>query len=840
MYKKNSPPKSSQAYIQALFSQAIALHQKGQLKEAQVIYEEILRSNPKYVDALHLLGVLSSQLTNHQLAADLIGKAIAISPNNAAFYSNRGIALHQLSQFDAAVASYAHAIRIKPDYAEAYYNRGLALYELTQFKAAVASYYVVTSLNPQHAGAFANCGNALQELEEFEAAVTSYNKAICITPDVAAIYFSRGNAHKELKQFGQAVDSYVQAIKLNQYDAASHYNLGLTLQVLDKYEAAVSSYNKAISINSNLAEAYANRGAAQHKLKHLNAALDSFDQAINIKSDYAAAYSNRGITLQELGQLDLAMKSYDRAITIKPEYAEAYYNRGNAQKELNQLEAALASFDQSIRIKPDYAEAYFNRGATLDALKQLAAAADSYTSAMCINPNLDYLHGTLLHSKMKLCNWVGYDLALGELINKIDSNNKSSPSFVVLALTSSLPTQLKATKVFTADKYPANLSLGNIAKLIRKNKIRIAYYSAEFHNHATTYLMAELFERHDRNKFELFAFSFGPESSDDMRQRVSAAFDQFIDVRQKNNKEIAELSRLLYIDIAIDLKGHTFGQRLGIFSYRAAPIQVHYIGYPGTLGTEYIDYLIADKVLIPEEYKKYYSEKIIYLPNSYQVNDRKRIISDRKFTRSEFGLPNSGFIYCCFNNNYKITPEVLDSWINILNAVEGSILWLLEDNQVAAENLKKEARNRGLDSRRLVFANRLNLPEHLARHRLADLFLDTQPCNAHTTASDSLWAGLPVLTCTGESFASRVAASLLNAIGLPELVTHSQEEYETLAIKLGNNPEQNNLIKDKLQANRLTTPLFDTDLLAKHIESAFTQIYERYQNDEPPETLYIV
>jgi predicted O-linked N-acetylglucosamine transferase (SPINDLY family) len=343
--------------------------------------------------------------------------------------------------------------------------------------------------------------------------------------------------------------------------------------------------------------------------------------------------------------------------------------------------------------------------------------------------------------------------------------------------------------------------------------------------------MAELFELHDKNQFEIVGFSFGPTANDWMRQRLEKSFDQFIEVGSKSDVEVAKLSRDLNIDIAVDLKGFTQDARTGIFSYRAAPIQVNYLGYPGTMGADYIDYIIADKTLIPLDAQSSYTEKVVYLPNSYQVNDRKRIISDRQFTRQELGLPEDRFVFCCFNNNFKILPATFTSWMRILKAVDGGVLWLFRENPRAVDNLKKEAEKQGIPADRLVFAGRLPLPEHLARHRQADLFLDTFPYNAHTTASDALWAGLPVLTLTGQSFASRVAASLLNAIGLSELITNTQEEYEALAIELAKNPKKLADIKLRLANNRLTAPLFDTPLFTKNLESAYLRMYESYQND---------
>jgi predicted O-linked N-acetylglucosamine transferase (SPINDLY family) len=351
--------------------------------------------------------------------------------------------------------------------------------------------------------------------------------------------------------------------------------------------------------------------------------------------------------------------------------------------------------------------------------------------------------------------------------------------------------------------------------------------------------MAGLFELHNRDQFELIAFSFGPTTNDGMRQRLQEAFDQFIEVGNMLDVEVAKFSRELGIDIAIDLKGFTGDSRPNIFANRAAPIQVNYLGYPGTMGASYIDYIIADSILIPPELQQYYTEKVVYLPDSYQANDRKREISNRKFTRAEVGLPDNSFVYCCFNNNYKILPEVFEIWMRLLNTVERSVLWLLEDNPTAAKNLKSEAAQRGIDPGRLIFAPRLPTPDHLARHALADLFIDTFPCNAHTTASDALWAGLPLLTVQGESFASRVASSLLSAIGLTELITYTLEEYETLAIELANNQQKLKGIRHKLAQNRDTTPLFDTPQFTKHLENAYLQMYERYQADLPPEHIFV-
>jgi predicted O-linked N-acetylglucosamine transferase (SPINDLY family) len=844
---------------------AIALHKQGELDKAELIYRQIIGVDPRDSDAIHLLGVVAMQKGDFQVSVDLITKAIEINKNVPSYHSNLGNVLQEIKQFDAAIASYDAAIELKPDLVEAYYNRGNAQKELKQFNAAVANYDKVIAHLPDFAGAYFNRGLSLQELKQFDAAVASYDKTIELKPNLSEAYSNRGNALKDLKQLEAAIASYDRAIFLKPDMAEAYYNRALSLHELKNLEAAVASYDKAIELKPDLAEAYYSRGLSLHELKQLDAAIENYEKAIYLKPNYpqaylnrgnalkelkhldaavasydkaieldlglAEAYSNRGNALQELKQFDAAIACYDKAIVLRPDYAEAYSNRGNVQLELNQSSAAITSYDKAIAINPNLAEAYYNRGSALQKIKQFDAAVVSYGQAIALKPDYDYLLGIRQHARMFICDWQNFNNAVLELSHKIQNSKKASTCLAVLALPSKLSEQRKVAETWCADKHPFKPSLGPIIKSKKQSKIRIGYYSADFHNHATTQLMAELFEKHDKCHFELIGFSFGPNKIDAMRERVTQAFDQFIDVTSISDESVALMSRELGIDIAVDLKGLTQDARLGIFAYRVAPIQVSYLGYPGTLGVDYIDYLIADKTLIPVQSQQHYSEKIVYLPHSYQVNDRKRDIAPVLFTKEELGLPQESFVFCCFNNNYKITPDVFDTWCRILKAVKNSVLWLLEDNPMAAVNLRKEAQLRGVEPNRLVFAKRMNLPEHLARHKAADLFLDTLHYNAHTTASDALWVGLPVLTCLGEGFASRVAGSLLNAIGLPELITTTQNDYEALAIELATHPDKLKAIKDRLNNNRLTTPLFDTPSFVKHIESAYTKMYERYQAD---------
>lgn len=781
----------------------MALHQRGLLAQAQSAYEEILKLKPKHFDSLHLLGVIACQTQRYELGVELITKAIRINPGIAEAYNNRGNALLDLRRLDEALLNYNKAVALEPGYAEAHSNRA----------------------------------NALKDLKRFDEALASYDKALALNPGIPVAHYNRGNALSDLKRLDEAVASYDRALVLNPDYAEAHYNRGNALLGLKRPDEALASYDRALALHPGYADAYYNRGNALLELTRPDDALASYDRALALKPDDAKTCYNRGNALLALHRPGEALASYDRALALRPDYAEAYNNRGNALNEFKRLDEALASYDKALAFDPGIAEAHNNRGNSLVDLKRPDEALAAYEKALALKPDYEFLSGTLLHTRMKLCDWQGLAESLDTFEADIRSGKKITTPFPTLSLIDSPELHKLVSRIYVDAKYPASEALGSISKRAGAGKIRLAYYSADFHNHATTYLMAELLEAHDAEKFELYGFSFGPNIQDEMRKRVASAFDEFIDVRDKSDHEIARYSRELGIDIAVDLKGFTTDARPGIFAERCALVQVSYLGYPGTMGAEYMDYVVADTTVIPRDRQADFTEKVVYLPHSYQVNDSTRKISGRVFTRQEFGLPESGVVFCCFNNSYKILPATFDGWMRILKAVEGSVLWLLEDNPTGAKNLRREAEARGVAGSRLVFSNRMPLDEHLARQRLADLFIDTLPCNAHTTASDALWAGLPVLTCMGKSFAGRVAASLLNAMELPELVTQTQAEYEARAVELATDAGKLRDIKLKLEKNRLTTPLFDAGLFARNLEAAYEAMYARNQSGLPPESI---
>jgi predicted O-linked N-acetylglucosamine transferase (SPINDLY family) len=569
---------------------------------------------------------------------------------------------------------------------------------------------------------------------------------------------------------------------------------------LGRNETAVESYDRALALQPGFADAHLNRGGALVGLRRYSAALSAFDKAVMLRPNHAPSYFNRAAALQHLGDYVAAVASYDTAISIDSNYADAHSNLGRALRELRRYEAAIASYDKALQLAKDTVS----------------------------------LRADRRHLMMQVCDWTDLQHDVTRIGDDLSQEAAASNPFYLLALTDAPALQRQAAEKWAAEHHPVVDFTTRATQRRATERIHIGYFSADYHEHATAYLIAQLFELHDRSRFRVSAFSFGPDSNGPMRKRLRAACDEFIDVRHRSDIETVTLARDRRIDIAVDLKGFTTGNRAGIFARRAAPLQVNYLGFPGTMGAPYMDYLIADRTLIPPESQRHYAEKVIYLPHSYQVNDATREISERVPSRAELGLPESGFVYCCFNNSYKILPGVFDRWMRVLTRVENSVLWLLGDNPAAVRNLRREAAARNVSPQRLVFADRIDLPNHLARHRCADLFLDTLPCNAHTTASDALWAGVPVLACPGEGFAARVSSSLLHAIHLPELIAPNPERYEELAVHFAAHREALEEIRLRLHANRLTAPLFDTPRYTRDLETAFIDMYQGHQAHSLP------
>jgi len=642
-----------------------------------------------------------------------------------------------------------------------------------------------------------------------------------------------------LEKYSEAEHYVLSALKANSNSDATFYNYALVLKALKRPNEALEAFNRAILINANIAETWNNRGTVFNDLKRYGDAVGDFNKAISLRPNYFEAYYNQGKSLAELKRYDEALAAYGNALTIKPDLEGAWLGRGNVFSDLKRYDEALAAYDKALTVKPDLEGAWLGRGNAFSELKRYDDAIAAYDKAFALKPGRHGTEGARLQAKMCLCDWSNFNTECKNLISSVRNGHFTAP-FSFFAINSSSDDQLQCAKLWVEEKCPPSQEPLWQDDWYSHDRIRIAYVSTDFREHPVAYLASGIFECHNRSQFEIIGFSIGPNDNSEMRRRLEGSFDRFIDAAAFDSDQIAKKIKEAEIDILIDLNGFTHDARTEIFARRPAPVQVNYLGYAGTMGASYIDYIIADPTLIPTSRRSSYLEKIIYLPHCYMPHDDKsRLISDCSQERHDFGLPEKGFVFCCFNNAYKIKPHNFRLWMKLLKAVEGSILWLSETNAIAVNNLRNEAIVSGVDAERLVFAKHLpSSADHLARHRLADLFLDTLPYNAHTTASDALWAGLPVVTLIGETFAGRVAASLLNAIGLPELITTTPEAYEHLAIDLATNPEKLANIKLKLSANRLVAPLFDTKLYTKHIEAAYVAVYERHQSRLAPD--YIV
>ena len=616
-------------------------------------------------------------------------------------------------------------------------------------------------------------------------------------------------------------------------------NRGEALRTLNRPADALETLDRALAFKSDSPEIFNNRGVALADLQSHQEALESYDRALAIKPDYADALSNRGTALSALNRHQEALESYDQALIRKPNSAEALTNRGNTLSALDRKQDALESHDRALRANPHLVEALFNRGTALRDLRRDAEALECYEKVWVLDPAHPHVLSRMAHSARAICDWNRTAVLAPKLTEAIIYGISVISPFVLIGYGVSPSMQMQCAQLFVREGLGVTPKPASSPPVWRHEKIRVAYFSPDFRNHAVSFLIAELIELHDRSRFEVFGISFGRDDGSKMRARLAAAFDHFLDVRSKSDTEVAELMRALEIDIAIDLTGYTKGCRPGIFARRASPIQVSYLGFPATMGADFIDYIIADRIVLPIDQQPFYSERIVHLPDSFQVNDSRRGIAEHTPSRSDLKLPEEGFVLCCLNNSYKITPDIFDIWMRLLKQIDGSVLWLLGDNAGLRKNLAHEAERRGVSASRLIFGPHLPLDEHLARYRMADLFLDTSPCSAGTTASDALWAGLPLLTCYGESFAGRAASSILHAVGLPELIAKNLAEYEVMALRLVRDPALLGSLRNTLKQNAPKSPLFNADRFRRHIETAYSEMWQRRQQGESPQSFAV-
>ena len=694
----------------------------------------------------------------------------------------------------------------------------------------------VVSTNSAHLGQVLTEARERHRKGELAAAEPLYRSFLEGFPGNVEVLTLLGTLNAQKGNFEEAISLLEQSLGIESRQPFALNSLGNVFNSLGQYESALEAFDKVLALKVNHAAALNNRGTSLRGLRRPQAALVSIDKAIMANPEYPEAFHNRGLALHDLGRRQDALMSYDRALLLRPEFPDALKDRGNVLRGLKRFEDAVKSYDKAIALLPD-AGAYHGRSFAFMELKRFDEALADIEKALELDPRLPYALGQLWQVKTQLCHWAGLEETRQRIVSAVEAGMPACAPFSILNVDCAPGVRRRCAELYVADKYPsrslAPLPVGRAAETAR-DRIRVAYLSADLHSHAVAALAASLFEQHDRDRFEVHAISFGPNDRSPTRRRLEKAFEHFTDVSGKSDLEVAELMRDSRIDIAVDLMGFTAGCRTGILSYRPAPIQVSYLGFPGTMGARYIDYIVADAVVIRDEDRAFFSERVVCLPDTYQCNGSDRPITAPALKRSDAGLPDVGFVFCCFNACNKIMPQTFDVWIRILQQTEGSVLWLLESNAVAKSNLYKEAEKRGVSRDRLVFAPVADHAEHLARHFLADLFLDTLPYGAHTTASDALWTGLPVLTCLGDSFAGRVAASVLTSIGLPDLVTHSLAEYEQKALALAKDIAKVRELKARLSLNRKTHPLFDAARFTRNLEAAYARMVKSHRRGEPP------
>jgi len=809
-----------------LLEKAIAAHRKGAIEAAAVLYRKVLTLDPRNDVASSNLAVIAATRGDLALAEELFRQAVKFRPGDAKCHHNLGSLLQQRGRSAEAVTAHQRAVALKSDYYEAYFGLGNALKLEGRLDEALAAYRHAIALRPDHAEAFNNIGVVLQQQRKSDLALAAYERATELRPAYAEAHFNLGAALQVVGKPEDAAAAYRQVIALRPDITAAYNNLGAALQELGRHETALAAYAAAIERSPDYAEAHYNRGVMLQALNRPAEALAAYRTAVALKPGYIEAINNAGVVLQVLGRHEDASLAHRQVIALSPDHAEACNNLGAALLAQSQFHEALAALQRALAIKPDYPEAFYNMGNAWRELGELEGAVATYQKALQLQPDYADAFSQLAYHRWRACDWTDYEASQNRLLDMVRRRVARVPPFYLLSTPASPADQFACAQQWIAPLLPPAGEMFHHAPSEPRPRIRLGYLSGDFHEHATADLTAELFERHDRSRFEVVAYSYGRGDGSPMRRRLERAFDRFVDIAPLSHRAAAARVHQDGIDILVDLKGYTYHARPQIMAHRPAAVQVNYLGYPATMGADFIDYIIVDSFVVPGDQQPFFAEQLVHLPGCYQANDTRRHIPAAAPSRTDCGLPRDAFVFCCFNNSYKITPAFFDIWMRLLDAIRGSVLWLLAPNDLVMRNLRREAERRGVDPDRLVFAAIVPRSEHLSRHRNADLFLDTLPCNAHTTASDALWAGLPILTCAGATFAGRVAASLLTDLGLPQLMTTSLADYERTARELAREPQRLLPIRDALAQRRDQGTLFDCARLARRLEAAYLRMWE--------------
>jgi protein O-GlcNAc transferase len=790
------------ASLDALFERAVQLQRQGKAAESDALCIEFLRTQPDDARVLHLRGLLALQAGGVEAGIALIEASLRFNPGQPAAQSNLGNALLSQGRTEAALGCFEAALRLQPDFVAAWLNRGVVLHAL---------------------------GRRSEALDSFD-------RALAVRADDAVIHKARAPVLLELDRPQDALASYDHALAAVPHDPLLNFGRGTALHRLGRAADALRAFDRALGSRGDFPEALNNRCSVLQDLGRLPEALESCERALALFPGFVEAHINRGNILLRLCRFTAALGSYQQALALQPLSVAALSGAARASSAQGACAQALVLIARALAIEPDQAESLALKAAILSQTGQHEEAAQTYAWLVNKPEFADQALIPLLNARLQCCDWHSLDGLLSRLGSWAE---KPQLSGELLAITDCAAAQLRLAHNNVKRAVPVVHTPLCAGVRYRHERIRLAYVSGDLGEHAVSFLLAGVFEAHDRRRFELFAVALREHRNSGFDARVRSAFARVIDVGGESDAEVASVLRELEIDIAVDLQGNTAGGRLPVYAMRPAPVQVNYLGYPGTMGAEFWDYIIADPFVIPAASRRCYAERIAYLPHCFQANDDRRPRPPPRLPRRQLGLPESGLVLACLNASNKITPALFDVWARLLRAAPDAVLWLVESSPTVVRNLRMEAERREVDPARLIFAPRVPYPAHLERLQLADLFLDTLPFNAGATASDALWMGVPLLTCAGEAFAARMSGSLLSAIGLPELITHSLEAYVHLGLELVRDRERLREIKRRLEAQRLTMPLFDTARFCGHLERAYLHMWERAERGQSPETFCV-
>jgi len=811
---------------------------QGRLEEATECYRQAVVANPGHAEGFLNLGFALKEQHLFEEAEHALKQAVLLAPQMVDAYYFLGSIAQERGNPAKAIEYFQKSLELKPDFEIVYGDLCQLMFQSGQLESATKVIQQGLALFPQSAQFHCYLGNLYVAEKKLEQAVSCYRKALAIQPDYAEVHVLLGNIFKEQGELDDALDCYRKALALRPDSFEINNNLGSTFHDQGNLNEAETCYRKALELNPEYVEANNNLGVIFRKRGKLSEAEACYRKVLALRPDSPATCNNLANLFRLQGNLDEAIAYYRKALELKPDDAEVYNNLGAIFQDHLNMDDAVACFSKALMLRPNDPGIHNNLGFALQVQGKPDEALSCFRQAIALKSDFHAAKINLVHLMQLVCEWKDLQLLSEEVRRSVrelpPTGENRIPPFSFLAVSGSTPSEQKLCASNWAQGVCQNLNLNREAMGFNfrrepRQKIHIGYLSADFRNHPVAHLMAEVIKIHDREHFRISAYSYGPDdASGAMRKRLERAFDRFVDIREFTHEAAARQIYADQVDILVDLTGYTQFHRSAILALRPAPVQAEYLGYLGTMGADFMDYIIADRFLIPPEHQRFFSEKVAYL-SSYQANDRQSAIAETP-TRKSCGLPEEGIVFCCFNQTYKILPDIFEIWMRLLKAVPGSVFWIFAPNPVAISNLQREAQAKGVAPERLIFAESVPLDKHLARLKCADLFLDTLPYNAGTTASNALWAGLPVITCTGETFSSRMAGSLLIALDVPELITYNLEDYYALALELATDKNKYTGIRNKIMANRESARLFDSTKFTRDLENVYQRMWDEYTN----------